>query len=107
MHSYALLSKSGEAGNLTRQDLALVRPIEDHELQTAIEELKRSTVAIDKRTETLRAQQNAMGMLVKKHMSAVKATSQVDQSSTRKWDVEAGHLGKAVLLSSQAQSLLH
>ena len=104
IHRYASLSKSGEAGKLASKDLALVRPIEDHELRTAIEELDRSTAAIEKRTETLRAQQNAMDTLVKKHVSLLQSRSQANQNSVRKWDVEAVHLEKAVLIFSQAHT---
>ena len=91
-----MLLKTGEAETLAAQDLSLVESLNDREIQDAIEELKQSTAAIEKQTEALRLQQNAMSTLVKNEKRASQARSHADKEQLRKWDVEKGHISGAV-----------
>jgi hypothetical protein len=93
---YATLSKTGEADALAAQDLSLIQGLNEQEIQNAIEELKRSTAAIEKQSEALRLQQNAMNALVKNDKRAVQARSHTENAQVRKWDVEKGHTNSAV-----------
>jgi hypothetical protein len=93
---YASLSKTGQAETFAAQDLSLVQGINDEEIQNAIEELKRSTAAIEKQTESLRLQQNAMAALVKSDKRASQARAYTEKGQVRKWDVEKGHINAAV-----------
>jgi hypothetical protein len=93
---YATLTKSGEADRLAAQDLSSIQGLNDAEIQDAIEELKRSTAAIEKQSEALRAQQNAMSALVKSDLRTSQARSQTNNSQLKKWNAEKGHVGKAV-----------
>lgn len=101
--SYASLLKSGEANTLAAsQDLSTVRDLNDQEVQDAIEELKRSTTAIEKQTEALKLQQNAMSTFVKSNTRAGEARSHTNKSQQRKWNVEKGHIVSAVEELSQS-----
>lgn len=100
---YATLSKSGEASTLAAsQDLSTIRGLNDQEIQDAIEELKRSTAAIEKQSEALKLQQNAMNTLVKSNTRAGEARFHTDISQQRKWNVEKGHILSAVEELSQS-----
>jgi hypothetical protein len=93
---YATLSKTGEADALAAQDLSLIQGLNEQEIQNAIEELKRLTAAIEKQSEALRLQQNAMNALVKNDKRAVQARSHTENAQVRKWDVEKEHTNSAV-----------
>lgn len=93
---YATLTKSGEADRLAKQDLSSVQGIDETEIQDAIEELKRSTAAIEKQSEVLRSQQNAMSALIKSDQRTSQSRSQTDGSQLKKWNAERGHVSKAV-----------
>ncbi|PVH81258.1 hypothetical protein DL98DRAFT_490263 [Cadophora sp. DSE1049] len=99
---YAVLTKSGEAEKLAAQDLSLVQGLNDQEIQSAIEELKRSTAAIEKQSEALRLQQNAMNALVKSEKRTSQARSHTEKGQLRKWDVEKGHITAAIEELSQS-----
>ncbi len=88
--------KTGEAGKLAVEDLSLVQGLNDQEIQIAIEELKRSTAAIEKQSESLRLQQNAMSVLLKNEKRTGQARSHTEKGQLRKWDVENGHISAAV-----------
>ncbi|KUJ19137.1 uncharacterized protein LY89DRAFT_716730 [Mollisia scopiformis] len=102
---YATLTKTGEADTLAAQDLSMIQGLSEEETHTAIEELKRSTAAIEKQTETLRLQQNAMSALVKTEKRAVQSRSQIEKAQTRKWDVERGQISAAI--EELSQSLIY
>ncbi|KAH7348726.1 hypothetical protein BKA65DRAFT_266279 [Rhexocercosporidium sp. MPI-PUGE-AT-0058] len=102
---YAILTRSGEAERLAAQDLSLVRGLNDQEIQTAIEELKRSTAAIERQSEALRLQQNAMNALVKTEKRTSQARSHTERDQLRKWDVEKGHITAAI--EELSQSLMY
>lgn len=81
---------------MAAQDLSLVHGLNDLEIQNAIEELKRSTAAIEKQTEALRLQQNAMASLVKNDKRTHQERAHAEKGQVRKWDVEKGHINAAV-----------
>jgi len=95
-YRYSALSKSGKADALAAQDLSAVPGLNDQDIQVAIEELKRSTVAIEKQTESLKLQQNALSMLVKGNERLHQGQSQANKNQQRKWDVERGNISASV-----------
>ena len=96
IYRYATLSKNGQIEILATQDLSLVQGLNDQELQNAVEELKRSTTAIEKQTEALKLQQNAMASLVKINKRTNQARAHTEKGQVRKWDVERGQINAAV-----------
>ncbi len=96
---YATLAKSGEVQRLETQDLSLVQGLSDQGIQIAIEELKRSTEAIEKQTEMLKLQQNAMSSLVKNEKRIDQARMDIDEEQERKWDIEKGQISSSVSLA--------
>ncbi|KAK0118717.1 hypothetical protein ONS95_007605 [Cadophora gregata] len=99
---YAVLTKSGEADTLAAHDLSLVQEFSDQEIQSAIEQLKRSTAAIEKQSEALRLQQNAMNSLVRSEKRTSQARSHTERDQLRKWDVEKGHITATIEELSQS-----
>ncbi|KAH7416882.1 hypothetical protein BKA64DRAFT_691421 [Cadophora sp. MPI-SDFR-AT-0126] len=99
---YAALTKSGDAERLAAQDLSLVQELNDQEIQSAIEELKRSTAAIEKQSEALRLQRNAMNALVKSEKRNGQARLHTERGQVRKWDVEKDHITAAIEGLSQS-----
>jgi hypothetical protein len=93
---YATLTKSGDVERITAQDLSVVQGLNETEIQNAIEELKRSTAAIEKQTETLKLQQNAMSSLVKNEQRANQARASSTVAQHRKWTSESAQVCKAV-----------
>ncbi|TVY80700.1 hypothetical protein LSUE1_G001664 [Lachnellula suecica] len=102
---YATLTKSGEADRLAAQDLSSIQGLNDAEIQNAIEELKRSTAAIEKQSESLELQQNAMSALVKSEQRTSQARSQTNNSQLKKWNSEKGHVSQAIEELSQSLTL--
>ena len=70
--------------------------LSDQEVQQAIEELKRSTAAIEKQTELLQIQQKAMSLLVKHEERVSQARSATNKSQAKKWELERQKIGKSV-----------
>jgi hypothetical protein len=83
----------------------MIQGLNEEEIRTAIDELKRSTAAIEKQTESLRLQQNAMSALVRTEQRALQARSHTEKSQTRKWDVEKGQISAAI--EELSQSLIY
>lgn len=83
----------------------MIQGLNDEEIHIAIEELKRSTAAIEKQTESIRLQQNAMSALVKTEKRAVQARSHTEKGQTRKWEVEKGQISAAI--EELSQSLIY
>ncbi|PBP17858.1 hypothetical protein BUE80_DR011371 [Diplocarpon rosae] len=102
---YATLTKTGQVEALAAQDLSLVQGMNDEEIHNAIEELRRSTAAIEKQSETLRLQQNAMSALVKGEQRTSQARAQTEEGQMRKWDAEKGHITAAA--EELLQSLMY
>lgn len=83
---YEALEKSGEAATLAdTNDLSIVCAHDEDELKSAIEELQRSTAAIEKQSETLRIQQDAMKSLVRSNRSASASRGRAVDLQQRKW----------------------
>ncbi|CAG8951684.1 hypothetical protein HYFRA_00005484 [Hymenoscyphus fraxineus] len=93
---YASLTKTGEFERLAAQDLSAVHGLNDSEIREAIEELRRSTAAIEKQSEALRLQQSAMGTLVKNNQRSSQARALSSNSQVKKWNVEREHVSRAI-----------
>lgn len=88
--------KSGEADRLAAQDLSMVEGLNDREIRDAIEELKRSTASIEKQTEALRLQQNAMSALFKSERRANETRAHSDEGQLRRWQAERSQISQQV-----------
>lgn len=84
----------------TSQDLTIFPGLNEQDIQDAIEELKRSTVAIEKQTESLKLQQNAMSLLVKDNARLCQRQSEAGSVQQRKWEMEKGNTVIAVGINS-------
>ena len=73
-----------------------LRGVGDQEMQGAIEELQRSTVAIEKHMELLRIQQDAMKTLVNTNKQHYEARESTEDGQHKMWTVEATHTKSAV-----------
>ncbi|CAG8983956.1 hypothetical protein HYALB_00008816 [Hymenoscyphus albidus] len=93
---YASLTKTGEYERLAAQDLSAVHGLNDSEIRDAIEELRRSTAAIEKQSEALRLQQSAMGTLVKNNQRSSQARALSSNSQVKKWNAEREHVSRAL-----------
>jgi hypothetical protein len=101
------LQKNGEFDKLlSEHDLSLVHAINDHEIEVAIDELKRSTAAIEKQTETLRAQQDGMSRLVKSNRESRDARSRIEDMQQRRWATEKAQITNAVSRSARAYEII-
>ncbi|EFQ35975.1 hypothetical protein CGRA01v4_07683 [Colletotrichum graminicola] len=86
---YSSLDKSGQIDKLVAsQDLASVQAFSEREIQTAIDELNRSTAAIVKQTETLKQQQDALAKLVKSSAKVEEARSDLVFQRSQKHNSE-------------------
>ncbi|OHE95021.1 hypothetical protein CORC01_09678 [Colletotrichum orchidophilum] len=86
---YSALDRSGQIDKLVEShDLAAVQAVGEREIQTAIEELNRSTAAIVKQTESLKQQQDALSKLVKTHTRVEEARSDLVFQRNQKHDAE-------------------
>lgn len=73
-----------------------MRGVWDSDIQSAIEQLQKSTIAIEKQTETLRAQREAVATLVKDNGQHHVARAAADSSQFRAWTTENNHTRSAV-----------
>ncbi|KAL2880243.1 hypothetical protein SGCOL_004292 [Colletotrichum sp. CLE4] len=97
------LALSGQVDKLVEsQDLAAVQAVSEREIQTAIEELNRSTAAIVKQTETLKQQQDALSKLVKTHSRVEEARSDLVFQRNQKHDTESRKMMTTVEELSQS-----
>ncbi|KAH6693504.1 hypothetical protein F5X68DRAFT_45462 [Plectosphaerella plurivora] len=102
---YTSLDKSGVVDQLVAsQDLALVHPVSQNDVTTAIEELERSTAAINERTESLKQHQNALAKLVDTSDKARKARSRMDEACLSRQTSERKKLLTTVEELAQALS---
>ncbi|UQC79191.1 uncharacterized protein CLUP02_04670 [Colletotrichum lupini] len=100
---YTALDRSGQIDKLVEsQDLAAVQAVSEREIQTAIEELNRSTAAIVKQTETLKQQQDALSKLVKTHSRVEEARSDLVFQRNQKHDAESRKMMTTVEELSQS-----
>lgn len=78
------------------RDLAGILPWSESEIQTAIEELDRSTAAIAKQTETLKQQQEALARLVKANVKNQDARADLELRRAQRRDAERKRATAAV-----------
>ncbi|KAG8165552.1 hypothetical protein KVR01_004104 [Diaporthe batatas] len=102
LNSYLALQRSGKAESLAASaDLSRVQPSNDQELLDAIGELNRSTDAINKQTETLRQQQNAVSRLIAASGKNGDARSDLEAKRLYEWESTRKALQTNVELLSQ------
>ncbi|KAH8815499.1 hypothetical protein F5884DRAFT_772613 [Xylogone sp. PMI_703] len=90
---YSMLTKKGEADELASSArLETIRGINDQDLEDAIEELKRSTAAIEKQIDAIKLSKAALSSLKKTSASTHQARSEVDTEQIRKWISEGEHI---------------
>lgn len=73
-----------------------IHVVDDQKLHRAIEDLQRSTIAIEKQTELLRMQQDAVLTLVKTNRQQSEARAIAEGGQHRMWTTEATHISSAV-----------
>ncbi|KAG9233961.1 hypothetical protein BJ875DRAFT_377471 [Amylocarpus encephaloides] len=93
---YSTLTKSEDADIIAAQDLSAVQGLNEAEIRNAIEELRRSTAAIENQSEALKLQHNAMSALVKNSQRTSQARSQATNTQHKKWHAEIVHVSRAV-----------
>ncbi|CAD6445129.1 68fd6bcd-2cf8-44c9-b331-eb9a73437df8 [Sclerotinia trifoliorum] len=99
---YEVLSQSEDADKIANsQDLSSICDLTDEQLYTAIEELQRSTTAIEQQSEALRLQQNALALLVKSNKKVGAARTEADAKQLQKWEAETSQANSAVEELSQ------
>lgn len=82
---YTALDKSGQVDRLAElHDLGEVQAVNEDDIRAAIEELNRSTGEINKQTETLKQQQDALARLVKKRDEAEQARRDLEEDRLNK-----------------------
>lgn len=97
--SYAKLLKSGDAERIAAGDLSAVEELHDQDIRQAIEELKRSTIAVEKQNDALRLQQAALSSLVGSESRATQARAKATTEQLRKWDIEQERVSREVYSS--------
>lgn len=85
------------------QDLSEVQPVAQENLEIAIEELRRSTAAINKQTETLRHQQDALLRLSTKSDDNLARRRELEVQAQRTAQVEHTRLASEVWMASLTQ----
>ncbi|ROW17619.1 hypothetical protein VPNG_00818 [Cytospora leucostoma] len=100
--SYLAIERNGKADDLAASaNLSTTQALTDQELKDAIDELARSTEAINKQTETLRQQQDALSRLLTTGGKIGGARSHLEAKRLYNWDTDRKHLNTAVELLSQ------
>lgn len=98
---YASLVKGSKVDCSTSQDSFPVQAISDVELRTAIDELKRSTANIEKQTEILKMQQNALQSMIKSERQTINARISTEQGQLQTWEAASSRTTEAVEELSQ------
>lgn len=102
MLRYHLIERNGRAEELAASaDLSTVQPIGDQDIEDAIEELTRSTAAINKQTEALRQQQDALSRLISTNGKTGDARSNLQVRRLHKWESDRKAINSTVELLSQ------
>ncbi|PSR81085.1 hypothetical protein BD289DRAFT_454963 [Coniella lustricola] len=103
--SYHSLQRAGKVDSLTdTADLAKVQALSTREIQDAIDELDRSTDAINKQTETLVQQQDALSRLLTSSDRNGDARAGLEVTRLQKWESDRKGLDASVELLSQGLS---
>lgn len=94
---YLAIERNGKADELAASaNLSTTLALTDQELKDAIDELARSTEVINKQTETLRQQQDALSRLLTTSGKSRGARSDLEAKRLHKWDTDRKHLNTAV-----------
>jgi hypothetical protein len=94
---YDALASSEQVGVLfASADAQYLPELDEKELRNAIDELQKSTASIEKHTQTLRKQQEAVASLLKSNRRSASSRASVNQAQHRIWDVEAKQLTTSV-----------
>lgn len=94
---YTALEKSGDIEPFSSSpDLSKVRAFDEIAIQNAIDDLKRSTEAIEKQTETLKIQQDAIASLVNTSKQNQEARKSANNKQYKAWLSEHDHLSTSV-----------
>jgi ribosomal protein L25 (general stress protein Ctc) len=94
------LQKSGEVESLTAGlEFSTLRAQEEQDFRNAIEELKKSTAAIEKQSNTLRLQQEAVASLVRNNQQNDDARAVANATQHRQWNTENGQSNTVVRLA--------
>ncbi|KAK2604654.1 hypothetical protein N8I77_007567 [Diaporthe amygdali] len=102
LNSYLAIEQNGKAESLAASsDLSRVQAFSDQEIFDAIEELNRSTDAINKQTETLRQQQNALSRLITTKGKTGDARTDLETRRLHEWGRGRKALQTSVELLSQ------
>lgn len=99
---YLALEQNGKAESLAAsRDMSRVQALSDQEIIDAIQELNRSTDAINKQTETLRQQQNAVSRLITASGKTGDARSDLEAKRLYEWESsrKALHTSVSALLT--------
>lgn len=82
-------------------DLSYVQAVTEEDLRLAIEQLGQSTEAIDKQTETLRQQRDALSRMIKRQAENKARRREMERAQKRSKDVQRAQLTKEVRLGLQ------
>lgn len=100
--SYNLARRGAKTDGLqAATDLSTVLPFRPRDIQDAIDELTRSTEAINQQTHALRQQQDALARLVASSGKNGDARANLEAKRAQKWDADQKALNTAVELLSQ------
>lgn len=100
--SYNLARRSAKTDGLqAATDLSTVLPFRPRDIQDAIDELTRSTEAINQQTHALRQQQDALARLVASSGKNGDVRANIEAKRAQKWDADQKALNTAVELLSQ------
>ncbi|RFU31984.1 hypothetical protein B7463_g4378, partial [Scytalidium lignicola] len=103
---YSMLTKKGEVDELASPSrLESIREINDQELEDAIEELKRSTAAIEKQNEAIKLTKSALDSVKKTSSRTKEGRAEVNTAQTRKWALEGDHIRSVTEALSKDLSL--
>ncbi|KAG6024107.1 hypothetical protein E4U19_003966 [Claviceps sp. Clav32 group G5] len=103
---YTELDKTGRVDQLAdSHDLSYVQAVTEEELRLAIEQLGQSTEAIDKQTETLRQQRDALSRMVKRQAENKARRREMERVQKRSKDMQRAQLMKEVDTITQDISL--
>ncbi|KAK0622579.1 hypothetical protein B0T14DRAFT_150219 [Immersiella caudata] len=103
LNQYSAFEKAGVAEKLlaASADIAVIQPFAEQEIKDAIVELKRSTEAISKQTETLKQQHEAVNRLVSSRRKEVETRANLESSHLQTWETKRRYFLRAVEELSQ------
>ncbi|KAG5958444.1 hypothetical protein E4U57_001307 [Claviceps arundinis] len=106
LQTYTELDQTGRVDQLAdSHDLSYVQAVTEEDLRLAIEQLGQSTEDIDKQTETLRQQRDALSRMVKRQAENKARRREMERAQKRSKDVQRAQLTKEVDTITQDISL--